>query len=133
MVTVLPDGYRSSHDRPAALESAEHLVSDGGRCGLATFRHDRRQSSPAVPPGCRRGCSDRLLKRARHLEERRVARGVAVAPVDVREITDFDHDDGERSRMPPSPFGLELCVLEKVAVGIEERDVVGRPDRAVAE
>jgi hypothetical protein len=35
--------------------------------------------------------------------------------------------------MPPSPLGLELCVLEKVSVGIEQREVVGRPDRAVTE
>src|SRR5215207_8633075 len=35
--------------------------------------------------------------------------------------------------MPPSALSLELCALEKVAVGIEQRDVVGRPDRAMAE
>ena len=91
-----------------ALESRQYLINGSCRCAVATFRHDRRQSSPAVPARYRRSCRDRLFERARHLVERRIACCVAAAPVDLREITQLDHDYGERSRMPPSPVSLEL-------------------------
>ena len=35
--------------------------------------------------------------------------------------------------MPSSPLGVELRVLEKVAVGMEQRDIVRGADRPVAE
>ena len=69
----------------------------------------------------------------RQLPQGLVARGVALVSVDLRQGGELEHDDGKGPAAALCAAGLRVCHLVQVAVRVEQRDVIGGSDRAMAE
>lgn len=65
--------------------------------------------------------------------QRRIPRGIAVAPVDLVEPDQLEHDHGERRPLDLRALALGPGQRVEVAVGVEHRHAVGHPELGEAE